>query len=71
MVIITNSTYDGLVYDVTKIVTKLSPIADVIHFDEAYVIFQIFLSDLRREREGEEQEHDFERESELRGETIN
>lgn len=39
---VTNSTYDGLCYDVNKVVTELSPSVSRIHFDEAWYAYAKF-----------------------------
>jgi arginine decarboxylase len=39
---VTNSTYDGLCYDVNKVVTALSPSVPRIHFDEAWYAYAKF-----------------------------
>ncbi len=40
--VVTNSTYDGLCYDVNKVVTALSPSVPRIHFDEAWYAYAKF-----------------------------
>lgn len=40
--VITNSTYDGLIYDVVKIKTSLKEISENIHFDEAWYAYANF-----------------------------
>ncbi|MFC5864942.1 Orn/Lys/Arg decarboxylase N-terminal domain-containing protein [Acidicapsa dinghuensis] len=39
---VTNSTYDGLCYDVNKVVTALAPSVSRIHFDEAWYAYAKF-----------------------------
>ena len=40
--VVTNSTYDGLCYDVNKVVTALAPSVPRIHFDEAWYAYAKF-----------------------------
>ena len=40
--VVTNSTYDGLCYDVNKVVTALAPSVPRIHFDEAWYAYARF-----------------------------
>jgi len=40
--VVTNSTYDGLCYDVNRVVTELSPSVSRIHFDEAWYAYAKF-----------------------------
>ena len=40
--VVTNSTYDGLCYDVTRVVTELSKSVPRIHFDEAWYAYAKF-----------------------------
>ncbi len=40
--VVTNSTYDGLCYDVNRLVTELSPSVSRIHFDEAWYAYAKF-----------------------------
>jgi arginine decarboxylase len=42
LAVITNSTYDGLLYDVVTIKDKLSETVDAIHFDEAWYAYAKF-----------------------------
>jgi len=42
LAVITNSTYDGLLYDVVAIKEKLSKTVDMIHFDEAWYAYAKF-----------------------------
>lgn len=42
MVVITNSTYDGILYDVETIRTQLKDYIDVLHFDEAWISYAHF-----------------------------
>jgi len=42
MIVITNSTYDGLLYDVDIIREQLKEYIDVIHFDEAWISYAHF-----------------------------
>src|SRR6266851_2549080 len=40
--VVTNSTYDGLCYDVNKVVTELSKSVPRVHFDEAWYAYAMF-----------------------------
>ena len=40
--VVTNSTYDGLCYDVNKVVTELAPSVPRVHFDEAWYAYAKF-----------------------------
>jgi arginine decarboxylase len=40
--VVTNSTYDGLCYDVNRLVTELAPSVSRIHFDEAWYAYAKF-----------------------------
>jgi arginine decarboxylase len=40
--VVTNSTYDGLTYDVNKVVTELAPSVPRLHFDEAWYAYAKF-----------------------------
>jgi arginine decarboxylase len=40
--VVTNSTYDGLCYDVNRVVTELAPSVPRIHFDEAWYAYAKF-----------------------------
>lgn len=42
MAVLTNSTYDGLCYNVNRILDKLGPNVDNIHFDEAWFAYAAF-----------------------------
>jgi lysine decarboxylase/arginine decarboxylase len=42
LAVITNSTYDGLIYDVVKIKDKLKDVVDNLHFDEAWYPYAHF-----------------------------
>ncbi|HPJ29283.1 MAG TPA: Orn/Lys/Arg decarboxylase N-terminal domain-containing protein [Candidatus Sabulitectum sp.] len=42
MAVVTNSTYDGLCYNVNRIMEKLGPHVDNIHFDEAWFAYAAF-----------------------------
>jgi lysine decarboxylase/arginine decarboxylase len=42
MAVITNSTYDGLCYNVNRIRKRLGPVVDNLHFDEAWFAYAAF-----------------------------
>lgn len=42
MAVVTNSTYDGLCYNVNRIMDKLGPQVDNLHFDEAWFAYAAF-----------------------------
>jgi len=51
LAVVTNSTYDGLIYDVVAVKEKLSGTVDSIHFDEAWYAYAKFY-DLYEDRYG-------------------
>jgi lysine decarboxylase/arginine decarboxylase len=40
--VVTNSTYDGTMYDTTEVLSRLGPVTDTVHFDEAWIPYAAF-----------------------------
>ncbi|HEV8063798.1 MAG TPA: Orn/Lys/Arg decarboxylase N-terminal domain-containing protein [Acidimicrobiales bacterium] len=42
LVVVTNSTYDGTMYDTDEVISRLSEVASTVHFDEAWIPYAPF-----------------------------